>query len=99
MPTKKSLDNLRPRKPRYGIAKQRHEITVTAESWEGLQAMAAAGGCSVSELIERFGRGLISSDGPQGDILEVISWGLIHCKARDAAGNTYACKRVGEGTP
>lgn len=98
MPTQKSLDNLRPRKARYGEAKVRHEITVTPTAWEGLQAMATAGRCSVSEVIERLGRGVVplKEAGPQGDVLEVVRWGNVHCTAKDAMGNVYRCKREQE---
>jgi len=48
---------------RHGEAKQRHEITVTPTAWAGLEALAAKGECSVSEVIERLGRGLVALPG------------------------------------
>lgn len=90
----RSRQNLKPRELYYQEPKKRHEVTVTPEGWEGFQSLAESHGVSCSELIERLGRGLISLDGPQGDVLEVMSWGNVHCRAKDALGNEYACKRV-----
>lgn len=96
---KKMADSSKPtrgRPLRHGEAKQRREITVTPTAWAGLEALAAKGDCSVSEVIERLGRGLMGVDGPQSDVLEVVRWGNVHCTAQDALGNVYRCKREQE---
>lgn len=55
----RSLDNLSPRDPVYGAKKKRHEITVTDEGWEGAkEAIKQAGFSSLSDLVEKLGRGL-----------------------------------------
>jgi hypothetical protein len=90
------LANLRPRSPVYGEAKSKRQPLVTDKGWDGFKALAASHGLSASELIERIGRGTVTlgGDGPQGDVLKVMSWGNVHCKAKDAVGNIYACKRI-----
>lgn len=56
----KSLENLSPREPIYGVNKKRHEITVTEEGWNGSREMVKRLGCTgISDFIEKFGRGLI----------------------------------------
>lgn len=50
------------RTPKYGERKKPRGITVTDSGWDGLQHLAQEEGVSVSELIERIGRGLLKSD-------------------------------------
>jgi len=85
---------LQPREPIYGEAKKRREITITAAGWDGFKALAASMELSASELVDRLGRGTIPLDPASGDVLTVIKRGNVHCKAVDAAGHQYACKRV-----
>jgi hypothetical protein len=82
----------RPR--RHGEAKGRREIAVTPTAWAGLEVLADKRGCSVSEVIELLGRGLLGDDGPQGDVLVVDRWAITSCKAKDAVGNLYRCQRI-----
>jgi hypothetical protein len=58
----RSLANLtRDGRPQaWGAPKRARRVTVTDEGWQGCQAAAeAAGAASVSDLLERIGRGLI----------------------------------------
>ncbi|WP_190697371.1 hypothetical protein [Nodosilinea sp. FACHB-141] len=89
-----SQGNLQPREPMYGEAKKRRQLLATDEGWEGFKALATSMGLSASELVERLGRGTIPLEAPQGDVLTVVKWGNVHCKAVDANGAEYACKRV-----
>lgn len=89
-----SQDNLQPREPMYGEAKKRREVMVTPTGWDGFKALAASMELSASELVERLGRGTIPLDPASGDVLTVTKRGYTHCKAVDAAGAEYACKRV-----
>jgi hypothetical protein len=50
------------RPPRYEEPKQRRELTLSDPAWQGLQALAAAAGLSVSEFVERLGRGSLSPE-------------------------------------
>lgn len=43
----------------YGENKKRRELVVTDTGWQGLKELAKEKGFSVSELIERVGRGTI----------------------------------------
>lgn len=53
-----SLANLGPRPLKYGEPKKKHALTLTGTGWTGLQALASAlGFSSVTELLERLGRG------------------------------------------
>lgn len=84
---------------RHGEAKQRREITVTPTAWAGLESLAAKGECSVSEVIERLGRGTLSlsdalGDGPQGEVLTVTEWAITTGRAVDAQGRRYRVMRV-----
>lgn len=48
------------RPKQYGSKKQRKNISVTPEAWEGVGKLAEKYGCSnKSEFIEKLGRGLI----------------------------------------
>jgi hypothetical protein len=97
----RSRENLKPRELYYEEKKKPHEVTVTAAGWEGFKALATAHDLSASELVERLGRGTLSlgdalGDEPQGEVLAVVKWGNVHCKARDAVGNEYDCKRISQ---
>ncbi len=84
---------------RHGEKKERREITVTPTAWAGLEALAAKGDCSVSELVERLGRGLLSTSGellgdePQGDALTITEWAITNGKAVDTQGRRYRVMR------
>ena len=96
-----SLANLRPREPMYGEAKKRRELLATDEGWAGLKGLAASHGLSVSEMIERLGRGTLSlgdamGSEPQGDVLTVTKWGLDTGQAVDSQGRRYVVKKVKE---
>ena len=84
---------------RHGEKKGRREIAVTPTAWAGLEALAAKGDCSVSELVERLGRGLLSTSGellgdePQGDLLTVTEWAITTGKAVDTQGRRYRVMR------
>lgn len=53
-----SLANLGPRPLKYGEPKKKHVFNLTGTGWAGLQALAKASGfSSVTELLERLGRG------------------------------------------
>ncbi|MBD1877071.1 hypothetical protein H6F75_26655 [Nodosilinea sp. FACHB-131] len=78
----------------YGAAKKRRQLLATATGWDGFKTLAASMDLSASELVERLGRGTIPLEAPQGDVLTVVKWGNVHCKAIDANGAEYACKRV-----
>ena len=53
-----SRANLGPRPLKYGEPKKKHALTLTGTGWTGLQALASASGfSSVTELLERLGRG------------------------------------------
>lgn len=55
-----SLANLQPRTKTYGEDKKRRTLSVTEAGWEGaMQAIEAAGCNSISEFLERLGRGQI----------------------------------------
>jgi len=42
----------------YGETKKRHELTVTQEGWDGMKEVVKEAGCSsVSDLVEKLGRG------------------------------------------
>lgn len=63
----KSLENLKlgrrkghGRTQDYEQPKKQHGITVTDLGWEGLESLAEKAGVSISELLERIGRGLLS---------------------------------------
>ena len=54
----KSLANLGPRPLKYGEPKRKHVCSLTDTGWTGLQTLASAlGFSSVTELLERLGRG------------------------------------------
>jgi hypothetical protein len=56
----KSLANLvhNGRPPAYGTEKKQRYLTITEEGWEGAQAVVKEAGCtSMSDLIEKLGRG------------------------------------------
>lgn len=56
----RSLANLKPgSEPDYGEVKKVRSIAVTDTGYEGLRAKAQACGCSLSEYLERLGRGLL----------------------------------------
>jgi len=56
----RSLANLKPgSEPEYGEAKKRRTIAVTDIGYQGLQELAHLCGCSVSEYLERLGRGIL----------------------------------------
>ena len=64
-----SLKNLVPgvsgsgRKTRYGSKKKKRGIYLTDESFDNLNVLAEKHGCSsVSDLLEKFSRGMISID-------------------------------------
>lgn len=53
-----SLANLQPRAKTYNEEKKKRTLTVTESGWEGaVQAIEAAGCSSVSEFLEKLGRG------------------------------------------
>jgi hypothetical protein len=83
---------------RHGEAKARREITVTPTAWAGLEGLAAKGECSVSEVIERLGRGTLSFwEAPEGgDTLElsITKWGIDTGQGVDSSGQRYAVKRI-----
>lgn len=55
----RSLENLSPRDPLYGTKKKRREISVTDEGWEGARtAIKQAGFSTLSDLVEKLGRGI-----------------------------------------
>jgi len=58
-----SLANLNYRGGRskaFGVEKKQRYLTITDEGWEGIQLVAKAAGCgSVSDLLEKIGRGQI----------------------------------------
>ncbi len=55
----------------YEEPKKRHGVTITEQGWKGLEALAAKEGVSVSELLERIGRGLLPvMDAEQLEALE-----------------------------
>lgn len=57
---------LRGRKPDYGEHKKRRFLTVTEEGWQGSKAVADQAGCaSISDLIEKLGRGELKLLTPQ----------------------------------
>jgi hypothetical protein len=61
----RSLANLKPgSEPEYGEVKKRRTIAVTDTSYQGLQELANHCGCSVSEYLERLGRGIIGDSNP-----------------------------------
>jgi hypothetical protein len=42
----------------FGETKNIHQVTITPTGWDGLKQLAAAAGCrSISDLLERLGRG------------------------------------------
>lgn len=93
-----SIANLRPREPMYGEAKKRREMLATDEGWAGLKVLAAAQGLSVSELIERLGRGTLSlgaamGNEPHGEVLTLTEWAITTGKAVDAQGRQYRVMR------
>lgn len=50
----------------YGSKKKQRYLSITEEGWEGAQAVARAAGCSsVSDLLEKLGRGQIELPNPQ----------------------------------
>ncbi len=55
----KSLENLthEGRPPAYDEPKEGHQVSVTTTGWAGFRSIADQLDISVSELIERFGRG------------------------------------------
>lgn len=53
----RSRENLSPRTPKYGERKRPHQVGLTDTAWAGLQALAAANGVPVADLLERLGRG------------------------------------------
>ena len=58
----RSRKNLRPRKPTYGQNKVRKDVYVTPDGWNGLKEVAEKHEVSVSELVERIGRGMIATE-------------------------------------
>lgn len=52
------------RKPAYDTPKKTREVSVTDEGWKGCQAIAKELGISVSELLERLGRGHLAIGEP-----------------------------------
>jgi hypothetical protein len=53
----KSIENLAPREPIYGVVKKRHQITVTDQGWKGSQKFVKQYGCtSISDFLEKLGR-------------------------------------------
>lgn len=89
---------LQPRETMYESAKKRRQLLATDQGWDGFKALAASMDLSASELVERLGRGTIPLDPALGDVLTVTRWGNVHCKAVDATGAEYACKRVSSST-
>lgn len=78
----KSLENLthEGRPQAYDEAKQGHRVTVTPTGWEGFRSIAEQLDISVSELIERFGRGQLiaaSSDVSASNLMECLGSGQI----------------------
>lgn len=60
-----SRQNLSPRTPMYGETKKVHEVTVTEEAWAALKPVVKAAGCrSVSDLLEKLGRGELQVQPP-----------------------------------
>lgn len=58
----RSLSNLKPgSESDYGEVKKRRSIAVTDTGYEGLRLLAQACGCSLSEYLERLGRGTIGA--------------------------------------
>lgn len=56
----RSLANLKPgSEAEYGELKKVRSIAVTDTGYAGLRARAEASGCSLSEYLERLGRGLL----------------------------------------
>ncbi|MBD2115096.1 MULTISPECIES: hypothetical protein [Cyanophyceae] len=78
----------------YWEAKKRRQLMATDEGWEGFKALAASMDLSASELVERLGRGTVPLEPSSGDVLTVTKWENVHCKAVNATGAEYACKRV-----
>lgn len=53
-----SLNNLRRhRRPKYGVPKKVHWLTVTQTGWSNTKCLVHSMGMSVSELMEELGRG------------------------------------------
>ncbi len=49
------------RPPAYGENKRKRYLSVTDEGWDGVQAAVRAAGCSsVSEFLEKLGRGEVN---------------------------------------
>lgn len=49
------------RPPIFGKRKKQHSVTVTEEGWNGVVEVIEAAGCSsVSEFLERLGRGEVN---------------------------------------
>ena len=49
---------LRGRTPEYGVHKKQRYLSVTEEGWRGIKVIAQQAGCSsISDLIEKLGRG------------------------------------------
>ena len=50
----------------FGVKKKQRTITVTQEGWEGAASAIEAAGCrSISEFLEKLGRGQIEIAAPQ----------------------------------
>lgn len=61
-----SRQNLSPRTPLYGETKKVHEVTVTEEAWVALKEVVKTSGCrSVSDLLEKLGRGELVVQPPE----------------------------------
>lgn len=62
----KSRQNLLSDQPRlYDEKKSRHTVMVTPTGWLGLRELADSMGISISELIERVGRGELGINTPK----------------------------------
>lgn len=55
----------------YEQPKQRHGVLVTPRGWEGLAFLAQQVGVSVSELLERIGRGKVLIEREQAEALQL----------------------------